>query len=122
MTNRAVQNLTPFVPAKDFDASRQFYKDLGFTEIASIKGAVRLERDGHGFWLQNYYVEEWAGNFMFCLYVEDLGAWWSHIKSMRFDHAYGGTARVLAEPHRQEDGLMMQFSDPSGVLWHVRQD
>jgi hypothetical protein len=41
---------------------------------------------------------------------------------MRLEEAYGGTARVLAEPHDQEGGLMMQFADPSGVLWHIRQD
>jgi catechol 2,3-dioxygenase-like lactoylglutathione lyase family enzyme len=122
MATRKVQNLTPFVPAKDFALSRRFYRDLGFTEVASIKGAVRFDRDGYGFWLQDYYVEEWAGNFMFCLYVEDLDAWWTLVKAMRFDEAYGGTARVLAEPHRQEGGRMMQFADPSGVLWHLRQD
>jgi catechol 2,3-dioxygenase-like lactoylglutathione lyase family enzyme len=122
MTNLRVENLTPFVPAKDFDLSSRFYRDLGFSAVASIEKAVRFKRDGCGFWLQDYYVEDWAGNFMFCLYVQDLEAWWSHIKAMRFDHAYGGTARVLAEPHTQEGGQMMQFSDPSGVLWHIRQD
>ena len=30
MTNRKVQNLTPFVPAKDFNLSSRFYRDLGF--------------------------------------------------------------------------------------------
>jgi catechol 2,3-dioxygenase-like lactoylglutathione lyase family enzyme len=122
MATRNVQSLTPFVPAKDFTLSRRFYQDLGFVEVASITKAVRLERDGYGFWLQDYYVEDWAGNFMFCLYTDDLDAWWSHVRQMRFDVSYGGTARVLAEPHQQEGGRMMQFADPSGVLWHVRQD
>jgi catechol 2,3-dioxygenase-like lactoylglutathione lyase family enzyme len=122
MANRKVENLTAFVPAKDFALSSRFYKDLGFVEIASIKNAVRLEKDGYGFWLQDYYVEEWAGNFMLCLYVDDIDAWWSHIKAMGFDEAYSGTARVLTEPHNDEGGLMMQFADPSGVLWHIRQD
>ena len=122
MTNRSVQNLTPFVPSKDFALSSRFYRDLGFSETASIVKAVRFERDGFGFWLQDYYVEDWAGNFMLCLYVDDINAWWSHINAMAFTETYGGTARVLAEPHNQEGGLMMQFSDPSGVLWHIRQD
>jgi hypothetical protein len=122
MTNRRVENLTPFVPAKDFALSSRFYKDLGFSTVASIKDAVRFERDGYGFWLQDYYVDDWAGNFMFCLYVQDLEAWWSHIRTMRFAETYGGTARVLAEPHAQEGGRMMQFADPAGVLWHIRQD
>ena len=121
MANRTVQNLTPFVPAKDFRVSSRFYEDLGFASVASIKNAVRFEKDGYGFWLQDYYVEDWAGNFMFCLYVEDLDAWWSHIKTMRLDKSYG-SARVLAEPHVQEGGRMMQLADPSGVLWHIRQD
>jgi glyoxalase/bleomycin resistance protein/dioxygenase superfamily protein len=97
-------------------SSSRFYRDLGFAEIASIDKAVRFERDGYGFWLQDYYVDDWAGNFMLCLYVDDMNAWWSHIKAMAFDETYGSTARVLAEPHDQEGGLMMQFSDPSGVL------
>ncbi|MEO5740781.1 MAG: VOC family protein [Vicinamibacterales bacterium] len=122
MTNLRVENLTQFVPAKNFDLSSRFYKDLGFSVVASIAKAVRFERDGCGFWLQDYYVEDWAGNFMFCLYVQDLEAWWSHIKTMRFDHAYGGTAKVIAEPHTQEGGHMMQVSDLAGVLWHIRQD
>lgn len=122
MTNRTVQNLTPFVPAKDFALSSRFYRDFGFAQVASIEKAVRFERDGYGFWLQDYYVEDWAGNFMFCLYVDDINEWWSHIKAMAFNETYSGTARVLAEPHNQEGGLMMQFSDPSGVLWHIRQD
>ncbi len=71
MTNRKVQNLTPFVPAKDFDLSSRFYRDLGFAAGASITNAVRFERDGYGFRLQDYYVEDWAGNFMFCLYVQE---------------------------------------------------
>lgn len=120
MASLTVRNLTPFVPAKDFTLSRRFYKDLGFVEVASIAKAVRLERQGYGFWLQDYYVEDWAGNFMFCLYVDDIEAWSSHLKTMRFD-AYSG-AKILAEPHRQEGGMMMQFADPSGVLWHIRQD
>ena len=121
MNDRRVENLTAFVPAKDFDLSSRFYKELGFAAVASIDNAVRFERGGYGFWLQNYYVEEWAGNFMLCLYVEDLATWWSHIKNMRFDETYGGTARVLSEPHGQDGGQMMQFSDPAGVLWHIRQ-
>ncbi len=121
MPDRHVENLTAFVPAKDFELSSRFYTDLGFTVVASIKSAVRFERDGFGFWLQNYYVEDWAGNFMICLYVTDLKSWWTHIKGMRVDSTYG-TARVLAEPHDQEGGLMMQLADPSGVLWHIRQD
>jgi catechol 2,3-dioxygenase-like lactoylglutathione lyase family enzyme len=122
MANRSVHNLTPFVPAKDFALSRRFYRQLGFVEVASIPKAVRFERDGYGFWLQDYYVEDWAGNFMFCLYTDNIDEWWSHIQQMRLDVEFGGAARAIAGPHRQEGGMMMQFADPCGVLWHIRQD
>ena len=58
MTTRSVQNLTAFVPAKDFALSSRFYRDPGFAEIASIDKALRFERDGYGFWLQDYYVDD----------------------------------------------------------------
>jgi hypothetical protein len=115
-----VRNLTAFVPAKDFALSRRFYHDLGFAEVGSFPGAVRFEKDGFGFWLQDYYVEDWANNFMFCLYTNNLDAWSARIRAMPFE-TYGCNARILAEPHLQDGKPMMQLVDPSGVLWHIRQ-
>lgn len=122
MNKNKVNCITPFVPAKDYDLSLRFYKDLGFSQVAEIENATRLEIDGYGFWLQNYYVEEWAGNFMFCLYVEDIHAWCSKIDELNIDESYGNTAKVFSRPHDQEGAQMMQVADPSGVLWHIRQD
>ena len=72
MNNFKINGITPFLPARDFQLSKQFYDDLGFEEVASIHNAVRLEIEGYSFWLQDYYVEEWANNTMLCIYVEDL--------------------------------------------------
>jgi catechol 2,3-dioxygenase-like lactoylglutathione lyase family enzyme len=119
--NLKIGGLTPFVPARDFAMSSRFYRDLGFAAVASIEQATRFEKDGYGFWLQDYYVEDWAGNFMFCMYVADLDAWRAHLGALHLSEVYGGEARVINEPHPQEGGRMMQFSDPAGVLWHVRQ-
>lgn len=122
MNNYKVRNLTPFVPAKDYLLSKRFYNDLGFKEIVTIEIGTRFEIDGYGFWLQNYYVEDWAGNFMLCLYVQDIEAWLARLKNMNLEKEYDRKARLLSEPHDQEGGIMMQFADPSGVLWHIRQD
>jgi hypothetical protein len=122
MNNYKVQNLTAFVPAKDYVLSKRFYNDLGFREVVTIKIGTRFEIDGYGFWLQNYYVEEWAGNFMLCLYVQDIESWSTRLKNMHLEKEYDGKARLLSGPHSQEGGIMLQFADPSGVLWHVRQD
>lgn len=121
MNNTTINAITPFVPAKDYELSLRFYKDLGFVEIANIDNAVRLEIDGYGFWLQNYYVKDWADNSMFCLYLDNLESWWSKIKKLNINENYDGKAKVHSEPHQQEGSLMMQLIDPSGVLWHVRE-
>lgn len=122
MNNYKVNGLTPFLPSKDYQLSRLFYKDLGFKEVVTIKIGTRFEMENFGFWLQDYYVEDWAGNFMLCLYVEDIQSWSSRLKQMNLGTEYAGKARLLSEPHEQEGGIMLQFADPSGVLWHVRQD
>jgi len=98
-----------------------FYSDLGFSKVVEIENAVRLEMDGYGFWLQNYYVEEWANNMMLCLYVDDIESWWSKINKLNIEEKFGNTAKVLSKPHDQEGGRMMQITDPSGVLWHIRE-
>ncbi len=122
MKNYDVSGLTPFVPAMDYELSRRFYKDLGFTESTRIDQSTLFQIPPFGFWLQDYYVEDWAGNFMMCLYVDDLASWWSRVQDMNLDANYDEKARVLSPPHDQEGGYMMQLADPSGVLWHFRQN
>ena len=121
MKNTTINCITPFIPAKDYELSLRFYKDLGFVEVAKIDKAVRLEIDGCGFWLQDYYVQELADNTMLCLYLENLESWWSKVKTLNINENYEGKAKIFSEPHEQEGSLMMQIGDPSGVLWHVRE-
>ncbi len=121
MNNATVNNITPFIPAKDYELSLRFYNDLGFTEIVKLENSIRLQIDGNSFWLQDYYVKDWADNTMLCIYVDDLDAWWSMIRELNVNDSYGSDAKILSEPHQQEGGSMMQFTDPSGVLWHVRE-
>ena len=122
MDNHKINGITPFLPAKDFELSKRFYAELGFEVVAKIDNAVRLEMDGYGFWLQDYYVEEWANNTMLCIYVEDLNAWNQRLESINWEESYGPSARIINGPHEQEGALMMQVGDPSGVLWHIRQN
>ena len=122
MSNYKVTGITPFVPSLDYELSRRFYKEIGFIEVTTIENATRFEIDSFGFWLQDYYVAEYADNFMFCLYVEDLHSWFSRIYEVDFAKDYNDKARILSQPHKQEGALMMQLGDPSGVLWHIRQN
>lgn len=52
-------------------AVRQFIDRLGHPIGPSLH--LREVSD-----LQDYYVKDWAVNFMFCLYVDDMNAWVAH--------------------------------------------
>jgi Uncharacterized protein conserved in bacteria len=118
-----VLDLKTFVPAKDFALSRRFYADLGFTENwVSEEGKVaELQVGEFRFLLQNYYVQQFAENFMMHLMVENADAWWRHVSETKLAEKYPG---IMAKaPAVQPWGLrVLYLSDPTGVLWHIADD
>jgi hypothetical protein len=109
--------IRPFLPARDFDASRAFYQALGFKTL--FDGEVTIFRIGtSSFILQNYYQKEWAENSMMQLVVDDLDGWWAHIEALDLPAKFG--VRPPRPPALQPWGLRVaHIVDPSGVLWHV---
>jgi catechol 2,3-dioxygenase-like lactoylglutathione lyase family enzyme len=107
----------PFVPAKDFEVSKAFYKALGFEVL--LDGQVAIFGIGaSAFILQNYFQKDWAENFMMQLMVDDLDSWWDHIQSLDLPGRFG--VRPPKPPALQPWGLRLVYVyDPSGVLWHV---
>ncbi len=107
----------PFLPTKDFDASRAFYEALGFEKL--LDGDVAIFRVGHtAFILQRYFQKDWAENFMMQLMVDDLDAWWAHIEALNLASAFG--VDPPKAPKMQPWGLRVAYVvDPSGVLWHI---
>jgi len=112
--------IQPFVPARDFEVSKQFYLALGFEmrfEDASVCG---FNHPSGAFLLQNYYVKDWAENFMMAWGVDDLDAWHSHVLTLDLPARFA--VRAPSPPERQPWGLVISYLvDPSGVLWHVSQ-
>ena len=53
--------------ARDFELSQKFYSALGFVMTEGWGGTADFELNGCAFRLQNYYVKDWADNFMFAL-------------------------------------------------------
>lgn len=118
MTRSKVLDLKAFVPARDFELSRQFYRDLGFSEKWSNGQAAELELGGFRFLLQNFYVKEHAANFMMQLMVEDADTWWEHISSSGLAEKY--QLYMAKPPALQPWGLrVLYLTDPTGVLWHI---
>ncbi len=118
MDAKSVLDLKPFVPAQDYALSKQFYRDLGFTILWEDEGVTAVEVGEFRFLLQNYYVEQWAGNFMMHLMVTDADIWWKHIEDIKLAEKYPGI--MTKPPTLQPWGLrVLYLSDPSGVLWHI---
>jgi uncharacterized glyoxalase superfamily protein PhnB len=117
----SVVAMRPFVPARDFGQSQRFYEALGFgvTPLGDKIAHVQLGsgRGAFSFLLQDFYVKEWAGNFMMHLLVDDLDRWWQHIDSLSLEERFGVGAPRPPKP--EPWGLRVAYvTDPAGVLWH----
>ena len=111
---QTVQAMRPMVPARNFETSRRFYKELGFRPQALADRLVEMHLGAFSFILQDYYVEQWADNFVFHVRVSDVYAWWNRIVALNLPERYG--VRVK-EPHPESWGTVVDLIDPSGVLW-----
>jgi hypothetical protein len=106
-----------FVPARDFELSKRFYQNIGFTLVWSTPTLAYFRHDGSCFLLQNFYVKEHADNFKMHLWVEKVDEWWKHISAVaaQFDIA-------VEQPEDRPWGMRdFPLVDPSGVLWRIGQ-
>jgi catechol 2,3-dioxygenase-like lactoylglutathione lyase family enzyme len=119
MGNMTTVEVKAYVPAKDFDLSKRFYSELGFTVAWSSEGLAYLHAGSASFLLQKYYVKEHADSFMMHLLVEDVEAWWKHVEAQQLALKYG--VRV-APPEDRPWGIRdFTVDDPTGVLWRIGQ-
>jgi uncharacterized glyoxalase superfamily protein PhnB len=110
----------PFLPAKDFEASKRFYEALGFQKVLDAPDVAIFQVGESSFLLQNHFEQSWAANFMMQLMVDDLDAWWGRIVALDLVSKFGVAAPKA--PAMQPWGLRIAYVvDPSGVLWHVAQ-
>lgn len=112
-----VRSIRPFIGSKDFETSRKFYRDLGFTENElGPNFSVFHIPGGTAFYLQGMYVKDWVDNTMVFLEVKDADAFHAHLESLDLPARYEGV-RLL--PVRSEPwGKECFLHDPSGILWH----
>lgn len=110
----SIKKLVVYVPAQDFEVSKAFYSALGFELTEGFGDTTDCRLGGAVFRLQNYYVKDWANNFMIKLDVDDVDAWYAHIKRV-LDQGHYGSAR-MAKPEMVGDTKVLHVVDPSGVL------
>lgn len=104
-----------YVPAENFEVSKRFYAALGFEQTDAWGGNVDCRLGSSLFRLQNYFVKDWAENFMLQFHVRDARAWYDHAKAV-IDTGDFPNARISEPELVSEDTLITHVVDPCGVL------
>ncbi len=111
-----MKSIRPFIGAKDFEISRNFYRDLGFDEVVLSKDMSLFRNEHIGFYLQNYYAKDWIDNLMVFVEVENVETYWQSLLKLDLSKKY---PEAKIKPIVQYDwGKECFVHDPSGVLWH----
>jgi catechol 2,3-dioxygenase-like lactoylglutathione lyase family enzyme len=110
------KSLRPFIGAKDFEVSRNFYRELGFEETVLTPNMSVFKTGDLAFYLQDYYQRDWIENTMLFLEVDSVDRYWSELLALDLPTKYKGAklTPIRIEPWGKECFL----HDPSGVLWH----
>jgi hypothetical protein len=111
----AIEELSVYTPAKDFELSKRFYAALGFTLTEGWGDTVDCRLGDAVFRLQNYYVKDWAENFMMKFSVKNIEGWHAHAKKV-IDEGDFGDARISAIETVGGDTKIFHVWDPCGVL------
>ena len=109
-----------FVPARDFDLSRRFYARLGWVENWREGGLAEMELAGQRFYLQDFYVKDWAENFMIHVTVNEVDAWYEAALELVEANDFE-PARCQAPKDEPYGARVAYVWDPSGVLIHLAQ-
>ena len=110
------KSIRPFIGAKDFERSRNFYNDFGFNEVVLAPNFSYFESGKVGFYLQDAYVKDWIDNTMIFMEVENVSEFWSQLIQLNLSAKY---KEVKLVPIKDLDwGRECFVHDPSGVLWH----
>ena len=126
MHELAAIELKAHIPARNFEVSKQFYQDVGFTLCWSNGGMAYLHYGPHGkhgkvgFLLQDFYVKEFAENLQLHLLVSNVDEWWADLQAKQIADRYA----VSIGPPEDREWKLRDFTlfDPSGVLWRIAQD
>ena len=107
-------HIQPFLPTKDYNISKQFYHDLGFEMIYEDEQLGLFRKDEISFFIQQYYVKDWAENMMVQVYYEPIDELYQHVETLKTHYPMIKTKHPFQVPY----GYTFHLLDPAGVLWH----
>ena len=109
-------SIRPFIGAKDFDLSRNFYRDLGFEEKILSPNLSVFKTGQLAFYLQDAYIQDWIDNTMLFLEVDNVDRYYNELLALNLTAKY---PNVKLTPIRTDHwGKECFLHDPSGILWH----
>lgn len=109
-------SLQPFVPSgKDFEGSKNFFLDLGFSIRWDAGDYIGFQRDDCRFILQKYNNKEFAENLMLSVGVSSVDEFYKDVNEKQLPQKYGIS---LGEPAEQPYGREVNIIDLAGVCWH----
>ena len=115
--NYQPKTIRTFIGAKNYQESRQFYRELGFAEhVLNDKMCLFKVTEDLGFYLQDYYVRKWVNNSMVFLEVDDIEKCEAELLGKALHEKYKYVR--FTEIKQFEWGRELFMHDPSGVLWH----
>ena len=120
MEKLEIVEIKAFVPAKNYDVSKAFYRELGFTLAADESGIAHFRCGNHSFLLQDFYEKDHANNFMMHMLVNDVDSWYQKILSSGIAEKY--QVKVTQPEDRPWKMRDFTLNDPSGVLWRIAQN
>jgi catechol 2,3-dioxygenase-like lactoylglutathione lyase family enzyme len=110
------KGIRPFIGSKNFEVSRNFYRDMGFEEKVLSRDMSVFKTGGIGFYLQDAYVKDWIDNTMVFVEVDSADRYFKELSGLGLPAKYEG---VRVTPVRTMDwGKECFVHDPSGILWH----
>lgn len=118
-----MDHATPNLPSRDFEATSQFYKKLGFEETWRDRGWMILKRGGLALEFFPYPdLDPLESSFGSCLRVDDLPAFYEVCRAARIPEDRSGHPRLQA-PKVEASGLTIGYMvDLDGTLMRLIQN
>jgi hypothetical protein len=109
-------SLQPFVPSgSNFEASKQFFCELGFSISWDAGDYIGFDKDGCKFILQKYDNKEFAENFTISVNIDNAERFRKEVMGKRLPEKFGIR---ISEVMLQSYGKEVNLIDPAGVCWH----
>ena len=107
-----VTDIKVFVPSKDYEISKSFYSEIGFKAEFITDDLTLFQNGACSLYLQRFYNQELADNFMLQICVSDI--------EEAFDVCLSSEHKTSIMPIQQEAWAKVFYLwGPAGELLHI---